>query len=73
MSYEIDVGNYIGEAQIVKRKEILLKDLEQQQSNVQVLEKQKLEALALVNALTGAIQQCDQFLKEIHDVQSDEG
>ena len=57
----------------MKRKEVLLKDLDQQQNNVQILEKQKLEALALVNALTGAIQQCDQFLKEIHDVQSDEG
>ena len=63
----------ISETQIVERKEILLKDLEQQQNNVQTLEKQKMEAIALVNALTGAIQQCDQFLKEIHDVQSDEG
>ncbi len=63
----------ISEEDIMKRKEVLLKDLDQQQNNVQILEKQKLEALALVNALTGAIQQCDQFLKEIHDVQSDEG
>lgn len=63
----------ISEEDIVKRKEVLLKDLDHQQNNVQILEKQKLEALALVNALTGAIQQCDQFLKEIHDVQSDEG
>ena len=63
----------ISEEDILKRKEVLLKDLDQQQNNVQILEKQKLEALALVNALTGAIQQCDQFLKEIHDVQSDEG
>ena len=43
----------ISEEQIVARKGILLKDLEQQQSNVQVLEKQKLEAIALTNALTG--------------------
>jgi len=63
----------ISEEDILKRKEVLLKDLDHQQNNVQILEKQKLEALALVNALTGAIQQCDQFLKEIHDVQSDEG
>ena len=63
----------ISEEDIMKRKEVLLKDLDHQQNNVQILEKQKLEALALVNALTGAIQQCDQFLKEIHDVQSDEG
>ena len=63
----------ISETQIVERKEILLKDLEQQQNNVQTLEKQKMEAIALVNALTGAIQQCDQFLKELHAVKSDEG
>ena len=54
----------ISETQIVERKEILLKDLEQQQNNVQTLEKQKMEAIALVNALTGALQQCDVFLKE---------
>ena len=54
----------ISETQIVERKEILLKDLEQQQNNVQNLEKQKMEAIALVNALTGALQQCDVFLKE---------
>jgi len=61
----------ISEEQIVARKGILLKDLEQQQSNVQVLEKQKLEAIALTNALTGAIQQCDQFLNELNNASSD--
>ena len=61
----------LSEKQILKRKEILLKDLEQQQNNVQVLEKQKIEAIALVNALTGAIQQCDQFLNELNNASSD--
>ena len=61
----------LSEKEIVKRKEILLKDLEQQQNNVQVLEKQKIEAIALVNALTGAIQQCDQFLNELNNASSD--
>ena len=61
----------LSEKQIVKRKEILLKDLEQQQNNVQVLEKQKIEAIALVNALTGDIQQCDQFLNELNNASSD--
>ena len=61
----------LSEKQIVKRKEILLKDLEQQQNNVQVLEKQKIEAIALVNALTGAIQQCAQFLNELNNASSD--
>ena len=61
----------LSEKQIVKRKEILLKDLEQQQNNVQVLEKQKIEAIALVNALTGGIEQCDQFLNELNNASCD--
>ena len=61
----------LSEEQIATRKGILLKDLEQQQNNVQILEKQKLEAIALVNALTGAIQQCDQFLNELNNASSD--
>mgnify|MGYP001187888485 CR=1 FL=1 len=63
----------LGEEQILVRKETLLRDLEVQIKNVQTLEKQKLESLALQNALTGAIQQCDDFLKQIHNVSSDEG
>ena len=61
----------LSEKQILKRKEILLKDLEQQQNNVQILEKQRIEAIGLTNALTGAIQQCDQFLNELNNASSD--
>ena len=61
----------ISEEQILKRKEILLKDLEQQQNNVQILEKQRIEAIGLTNALRGAIQQCDQFLNELNNASSD--
>ena len=61
----------ISEEQILKRKEILLKDLEQQQNNVQILEKQRIEAIGLTNALTWAIQQCDQFLNELNNASSD--
>jgi hypothetical protein len=37
------------------------------------LERQKLENIALQNALTGAIQQCDDFLKKLGNESSDEG
>ena len=34
-------------------------------------EKKKVEDVALINALTGALQQCDYFLKEVDDVEPD--
>ena len=37
------------------------------------LDKQKLENVALQNALTGAVQQCDDFLSKIGNEVSDEG
>ena len=39
----------------------------------QEIEKAKLENVALQNALAGAIQQCDDFLKRLDDDISDEG
>ena len=37
------------------------------------IKKHKLENIALQNALAGAIQQCDDFLKRLDDDVSDEG
>ena len=37
------------------------------------IEKAKLENVALQNALTGAIQQCDDFLNKLNNETSDEG
>ena len=37
------------------------------------IEKMKLENVALQNALTGAIQQCDDFLNKLNNETSDEG
>ena len=58
---------------ILERKEALVGDLESTKIKQQEIEKAKLENVALQNALSGAIQQCDDFLKKLDDEESDEG
>jgi ribosomal 50S subunit-associated protein YjgA (DUF615 family) len=64
---------------IMQRRDALMVDLNTVQGKLMELEKQKLETVALQNALTGAVQQCDDFLQRISDdepessVSSDEG
>jgi|OM-RGC.v1.034898559 ribosomal 50S subunit-associated protein YjgA (DUF615 family) len=64
---------------IMQRKDALMVDLTTVQGKLTELEKQKLETVALQNALTGAVQQCDDFLQKISNdesefsVSSDEG
>ena len=64
---------------IMQRKDALMVDLTTVQGKLTELEKQKLETVALQNALTGAVQQCDDFLQTISNdepessVSSDEG
>ena len=58
---------------ILERKEKLIEDLETTRDKHQDIEKMKLENVALQNALAGAIQQCDDFLKRLDDDISDEG
>ena len=55
------------------RREELLEDLNKVKARQDDLEKAKLENVALQNALTGAIQQCDDFLKKLNDEDGDEG
>jgi hypothetical protein len=50
---------------IDERRVVLLEDLNKVRAQGAELERQKLENIALQNALTGAIQQCDGFLKEL--------
>ena len=50
---------------IMQRKDALMVDLTTVQGKLTELEKQKLETVALQNALTGAVQQCDDFLQKI--------
>tara|TARA_E500000331_G_scaffold126725_1_gene124319 strand:+ start:597 stop:812 length:216 start_codon:yes stop_codon:yes gene_type:complete len=49
---------------IEERKEVLLKDIQSVKDRLTEYEQKKMEDTALVNALTGALQQCDVFLKE---------
>ena len=64
---------------IMQRREALMVDLDTVQGKLTELEKQRLETVALQNALTGAVQQCDDFLQKINNVEpessvsSDEG
>ena len=58
---------------IDERRVSLLEDLTKVRSQGAELERQKLENIALQNALTGAIQQCDDFLKKLGNESSDEG
>ena len=61
---------------IEERKEVLIKDIQLVKQRLAEYEQKKLEDTALVNALTGALQQCDVFLKEYEnppDEERDEG
>ena len=52
------------------RREELLEDLNKVRLRQEEIEKAKIENIALQNALTGAIQQCDDFLKKLDDEES---
>ena len=58
---------------ITSRREELVEDLSKVRIRQDEIEKAKLENVALQNALAGAIQQCDDFLKRLDDDISDEG
>ena len=50
---------------INKRKEVLEKDIGDVRARVAEYDKNKMEDVALLNALMGALQQCDAFIKEL--------
>ena len=52
---------------IEKRIAILEEDIAKVQQNIKTLEQQKIETIGMLNALTGAKQQCMSFLKDIND------
>ena len=58
---------------IEERKSNLLNDLTKVRAQGVELEKQRLENVALQNAITGAVQQCDDFLTRLGNDVSDEG
>ena len=50
---------------ITKRKEVIAKDIETVRARLGEYDKQKEKDTALLNALMGAYQQCDAFVKEL--------
>ena len=54
------------------RREELVEDLNKVRIRQEEIEKAKLENVALQNALTGAIQQCDDFLNKLDNEESDD-
>ena len=62
---------------IEERKQNIIVDIGTVKERLIEYEQKKLEDTALVNALTGALQQCEYFLKQIDDdepeVASDDG
>ena len=67
----------LDENTIKERLEILNSDIAKVQENLVTLEKQTKDAIAMMNALQGAKQQCESFLKEFSndepDTNSDSG
>ena len=53
---------------IEKRLNVLDSDISNVRKKISELEQQKLESVALLNALMGAKQQCDNFLLELDNV-----
>tara|TARA_E500000318_G_scaffold85713_1_gene82025 strand:- start:237 stop:458 length:222 start_codon:yes stop_codon:yes gene_type:complete len=49
------------------RREELVEDLNKVRLRQEEIEKAKLENVALQNALTGAVQQCDDFLNKLNN------
>ena len=58
---------------IEERKETIASDIETVKGRLIEYDQKRLEDTALLNALTGALQQCDYFLNQIHNDNSDDG
>jgi len=57
----------LNEDTIKKRIAALESDIKVMTNTIQEIDAKKQEAIANLNALHGAKQQCDSFLKELHD------
>ena len=62
----------ISEDNIKKRIRVLDTDIQKVSLQIQELDKQKQDAVALMNALNGAKQQCISFLKDLNDDEPDD-
>ena len=57
----------ITKTMIEERILVLNTDIDKVNMKLRDLEQQRIENVGLLNALTGAKQQCDSFLKELHN------
>ena len=57
----------LNEDKIKERLEVLENDIKRVSEQMVSLDKQKSDAIAMLNALNGAKQQCMQFLKDLND------
>jgi type I site-specific restriction endonuclease len=62
----------IDEEVIKNRMEVLVEDVKSVRERIANAERQIMDDKATLNALLGAYQQCEAFLKEINDETSDE-
>ena len=62
---------------IEERKNVLMNDINAARQRVAEYDKKKQEDIAMLNALTGAVQQCENFLQELDneepEMASDDG
>ena len=56
---------------IEERKNVLQNDMNAARQRVAEYDRKKQEDIALLNALTGALQQCENFLKELDNEESE--
>ena len=63
----------ITKEQIEERKNILQNDIITARERMAEYDKKKTEDVALLNALTGAYQQCENFLKDLDNASGDDG
>tara|TARA_B100000768_G_scaffold163838_1_gene165362 strand:+ start:1327 stop:1530 length:204 start_codon:yes stop_codon:yes gene_type:complete len=54
---------------IQKRITVLDSDIQKSRQKMSELEQQRIESVALLNALMGAKQQCDNFLQDLDNVE----
>ena len=61
----------ITKEQLENRKKVIENDINTAKQLIVDIEKKKTEDVALINALQGALQQCDIFLKELDNEKSE--
>ena len=57
----------INKTNIEQRIVVIEEDITKVQSNLKALEQQRIETVGILNALTGAKQQCQSFLNELNN------